>query len=113
MLKHVVNNDILPYLLREGRLILTGKYLAVWKIICIFASDLINWTESTCNKMKKALLIVLLALMANMPMMAQSELKFGYLSYKIFIAQADRQQKERLLVGRPLGPSFPIRTSFL
>ena len=35
--------------------------------------------------MKKALLIVLLALMANMPMMAQSELKFGYLSYEMVL----------------------------
>ena len=32
--------------------------------------------------MKKALFIVLLALVMAMPAMAQSELKFGYLSYE-------------------------------
>ena len=31
--------------------------------------------------MKKAILLVLLALMAAMPTMAQNDLKFGYLSY--------------------------------
>ena len=57
-------------------------YLAVWKIIRIFASDMVNLLEYTYYNMKKALFIVLLALVMAMPAMAQSELKFGYLSYE-------------------------------
>ena len=57
--------------------------MVVWKIICIFASsNKAILSESTqYQAMKKAILLVVLALLSVTPTMAQDALKFGYLSY--------------------------------